>query len=919
LEIFYCEQCGTRVSETQVDSGEALVKGLAVYCPKCVRANPELQRLLLETSRSSIPAAKKRLGPKGSGRSTATALSPAGARRSATTAALFVVGAAVAALALVFMLGGGRSRTRSGPRAAPNVDPRKPLAPLDMPTEGTGSPTPTPPAERASIERPGLSLLTSLQPGASVEGTPPSPPQPPAEPAPVPAPTEEKTAGPAPSADPGPQGGAAWTEFAAEFVREGRKGLAEARAFLERERERLGALGLAERLGRLELRLRDAEQVESLAADSLAASRLPVRLRCRERPVSGKVVSVEKGKVALRPALGADIVIALSDVLPEEMARLAGLLVGESADPVRAAAYCLTRGELDAARSLLGSATGRRAEVLREELEELAAVLAPRKEPAPAGATAEPSTPPGRPEPPAAPAEATPHSAPRTAGAGLPQPLIYLSFDEGIGSNTMNAGSTAASSPAATLVGSPPSWIASVPPGGGSSALDFGTTAAPCGVDLPAPEELKGLKSFTITGWVNCRNSAEGGGGNRIVSWSRIDGSADGVDLVYKSDGSLQIGINRHPDNSPARSSPGKIPTDPAAGSANWRFFAVTYDETLVSGHVKFYFGTPTEGATLDCARDHDQGPLGPNIAPCVTIGNFVPACRTTGNRHDRMFRGLIDEIRIYGSARDGTGALALEEIAAVQSARGGVSAAELALLAPTPEERSSLVAECSRRPITDGFLLDPGTVVSLARRYAPERVVPRKIAVIGGSVAASQALDQRLRKELGATEGYVFATRVGLASAGATLGEIRKGVPRALDREKPELVRICPDLADALRAKGTVGPRADLAALIEAVQERGAVPVLYTLIAPRELGDRQAELQVAAFNAMVIALAIETKVPCVDAWRILNEATGAATFFRGTAPTQAGFDALAGRFLGLYRLLEKWVMRRAGSGAAQR
>jgi len=124
---------------------------------------------------------------------------------------------------------------------------------------------------------------------------------------------------------------------------------------------------------------------------------------------------------------------------------------------------------------------------------------------------------------------------------------------------------------------------------------------------------LAGLAKFTIVGWVNCRNNTEGGGGNRVVTW--INNGGNGVDLVYKSDGSLQMGINRWPDYAGGagepRSTAGKITTDASASQSNWRFFAVTYDSTLSSGHAKYYFGGSAEDATLDVARDYAQGRWG--------------------------------------------------------------------------------------------------------------------------------------------------------------------------------------------------------------------------------------------------------------------------------------------------------------------
>lgn len=242
--------------------------------------------------------------------------------------------------------------------------------------------------------------------------------------------------------------------------------------------------------------------------------------------------------------------------------------------------------------------------------------------------------------------------------------IVQLRFDEKTGRSTANTGTSADAHPAATLTKSRPTWTNDVPPHGGAASPDFGAKAGEYAVDLNGGpvRALKGLKSFTITGWVNCRNATAGSGGNRIVT--TINNGGEGFDLVFLRDGRLQIGINQWPDGVPAKSSANKITVDANAGKKNWRFFAVTYDSTKSREHVKFYFGSPTQEAALDRAVNYDRGPVGHNTGP-LTVGHFNPLTRS-GNG-DRMFRGLIDEIRIFGSTVDGSGALPLQEIVAIQ------------------------------------------------------------------------------------------------------------------------------------------------------------------------------------------------------------------------------------------------------------
>ena len=143
-----------------------------------------------------------------------------------------------------------------------------------------------------------------------------------------------------------------------------------------------------------------------------------------------------------------------------------------------------------------------------------------------------------------------------------------------------------------------------------------------------------------------------GSGGNRIVTVSNHGG--DGFDLVVTGDGRLQLGVNEWPDGSPARSSAGQIPSDAVAPAANWRFFAVAYDATKSAGEVKFYFGSANREATLDATVAYHRGPLGDDPGP-LAVGHFNR--RTRAGNQDRMFRGLMDDLRVHGSQLNGTGA----------------------------------------------------------------------------------------------------------------------------------------------------------------------------------------------------------------------------------------------------------------------
>ncbi len=262
-----------------------------------------------------------------------------------------------------------------------------------------------------------------------------------------------------------------------------------------------------------------------------------------------------------------------------------------------------------------------------------------------------------------------------------PALLVELCFNENGGTSTANTGASSSLAPAATFSkGGKPLWTAHAAPNGGGAAVDFTRGAGPWGVDLGGGaglENLRNLKSFTICGWAVLRGEPEGpsdkiaGAGNRIVSWYQA--GQEGVELVFRTDGSLQLGVNQWADAGAARSAPKQFPLLDEASANIWgavygslRYFAATYDSTASQGHAKFYVGSRQADAKLVSTLDYPRGAAGAKIAPALSVGNVGPALRP--HAPDRSFRGFLDEIRVYGSAFDGTGALTAEQLIQVQN-----------------------------------------------------------------------------------------------------------------------------------------------------------------------------------------------------------------------------------------------------------
>jgi len=170
-------------------------------------------------------------------------------------------------------------------------------------------------------------------------------------------------------------------------------------------------------------------------------------------------------------------------------------------------------------------------------------------------------------------------------------------------------------------------------------------------------DQLCGLRSFTILGWVKPESLQIGSGGNRIVFCLNKDRS--GIDLVCHADGRLRLAVNQWPDSIRDDSSPGKLKT------GRWTFFAVSYDAAQPRDNVSWYFSEPREtpgpaAIQLDCRTTYQAGPVAADPGP-LAIGNFNETMHGYGL--DRQFRGEIRALRIFGSRIGRRGALDLEEI----------------------------------------------------------------------------------------------------------------------------------------------------------------------------------------------------------------------------------------------------------------
>ena len=232
-----------------------------------------------------------------------------------------------------------------------------------------------------------------------------------------------------------------------------------------------------------------------------------------------------------------------------------------------------------------------------------------------------------------------------------------------------------------------------------------------------------------------------------------------------------------------------------------------------------------------------------------------------------------------------------------------------------------------------DGYRASLGIMKNLSARFDAAKVTAKKVATVGDVIAASSSFDGSLKKDLSVRDGYVFAGRMGLVSSGTTIQAALRSVPRALARDRPEVVRVCIGIADMARNLSPGDFRTGLQDLVGAILDAGAVPVLHTLPMKtinvpkdekkRETADRSTKTlyalseTVGAFNAAIAAVAMEKNVPLLDAWRIVNVGPDAhRKYFAMQSLKREGYEAINERFLALYRILECGIAGRGAAGA---
>ena len=251
-------------------------------------------------------------------------------------------------------------------------------------------------------------------------------------------------------------------------------------------------------------------------------------------------------------------------------------------------------------------------------------------------------------------------SAVPAQAATPPDPLIELRFPEGTDVVTTNTGTLGENAFFnITDTNNYPGFSTNLPvgayvPAGNLYSVDMGPFVAGTygrAVDMTnSIGYLPAMSQLTICGWLNARDIARNG----KIAYALETPNGLGFDLANDSIGRLTLGVNESSGNNPSVL---RLTTDLQTGTNNWVFFAVTYDSTLMSNQLSYYFGRGDKLAYLDSAYTYVGGYVDSTIgyAYSPSFGNYSTADQaerdTTSAAGSGIFRGLMDELKVYTNA----------------------------------------------------------------------------------------------------------------------------------------------------------------------------------------------------------------------------------------------------------------------------
>jgi len=252
------------------------------------------------------------------------------------------------------------------------------------------------------------------------------------------------------------------------------------------------------------------------------------------------------------------------------------------------------------------------------------------------------------------------------AGA-TPTPIVEYQFNSTIGDGTItpvSAGTVAAGNatvPNLTMFGddsvTPTNRIGSAGPSGlaGDTALLAATAAASKSISKFTGDiaQLDNLKSYTMTFWMKGANISAAS--DRITLYGGADGGAAGAIEAEANAGNPTGNFNIKVSNS----------TQATGGqytNGQWSFVAITYDGSAgvaATNNLLAYAGTTSFNASPVFTATNTTGTL-----PNPTVQQLLVGNRTSD--FARPLGYLLDNVTIFGSKTDGSGALSAADLQTV-------------------------------------------------------------------------------------------------------------------------------------------------------------------------------------------------------------------------------------------------------------
>lgn len=243
-----------------------------------------------------------------------------------------------------------------------------------------------------------------------------------------------------------------------------------------------------------------------------------------------------------------------------------------------------------------------------------------------------------------------------------PIPLLSYDFNEAGGSTALNSGSLGVEGDMTMRNANGVPVNQHDVAGSGVSGLpeDYAFFNWYGQANTPSPAEINGLKSLTVAGWFKTLNDDPIASQMRLVFNNQFS-PLYGFDVSFNGgsadDARLRMDVW---DGSSAHAS--AVSGHAFGAKEEWVFFAATWD--MASSTISFFTGTQTSSVTAAGSTVVNTiGVTGTNTGSLAlaNLGDWA-------GQYPRPFNGLLDNIALWGSQTDSSGALSQADLEAFRA-----------------------------------------------------------------------------------------------------------------------------------------------------------------------------------------------------------------------------------------------------------